>query len=104
MSEVAKHIVGMVFLGTPFGGSFVAGWGEQIRRVFDLAKKTDQKTLKHLKQDSQELRDLRKAFPDVIRKRSMTADRVGVVFFYERLATFGVQVILIKLIASALIN
>lgn len=93
VSKIAKNIKGMVFLGTPFGGSAVAGWGELIRRVFDVIRRdTDQQTLRTLKPDAHELKDLRKSFPDIIRKRRGKPEAIGVVFFYERLKTHGIQV------------
>jgi alpha-beta hydrolase superfamily lysophospholipase len=93
VSKIAKNIKGMVFLGTPFGGSAVAGWGELIRRIFDVIRRdTDQQTLRTLKPDAHELKDLRKSFPDIIRKRRGKPEAIGVVFFYERLKTHGIQV------------
>jgi protein SERAC1 len=92
ISEIAKCIKGMIFLGTPFGGANAAGWGEAVRRVFDVVKQTDNNTLRTLKKDSHDLKFLRDGFPDVIRKRNDSADRIGVVFFYERLPTYKVQV------------
>jgi hypothetical protein len=92
INQIARNIKGMIFLGTPFRGSAVAGWGDVIRKVFNVVKTTDKNILKSLKPDSQELKDLRKGFPDIIRKRNDTAQRIGVVFFYEEKDTFGVKV------------
>jgi hypothetical protein len=88
--SIAQHIKGMIFLGTPFFGSKIAGWGEIVRRIYSLVQKTDQNTLKHLKLDSEELKDLRLGFPDVIRKRNQTSDKVVVVFFFEKKMTYKV--------------
>lgn len=82
----------MVFLGTPFRGSGLAKWGDVLQKLVSLIKKTDKNTLKTLTPDSASLKDLRTAFPDVIRKRNHTPQRIGVVFFHETLATAGVQV------------
>ncbi|PVH91624.1 hypothetical protein DM02DRAFT_545460 [Periconia macrospinosa] len=91
--SIAQHIKGMIFLGTPFFGSKIAGWGEIVRRIYSLVQKTDQKTLKNLKLDSEELKDLRLGFPDVIRKRNQTSDKVAVVFFFEKKMTYKVWVV-----------
>jgi hypothetical protein len=88
--SIAQHIKGMIFLGTPFFGSKIAGWGEIVRRIYSLVQKTDQNTLKNLKLDSQELKDLRLGFPDVIRKRNQTPSKVAVVFFFEKKMTYKV--------------
>ena len=64
---IAQKIKGMIFLGTPFYGSKIAGWGEVVRRIFNIVKKTDQNTLKSLELDAKELKDLRTGFPEVIK-------------------------------------
>ncbi|KAF2741651.1 hypothetical protein M011DRAFT_491174 [Sporormia fimetaria CBS 119925] len=89
----AQHIKGMIFLGTPFFGSKIAGWGEIMRRIYNLVQKTDQKTLKSLTLDSEELKDLRLGFPEVVRKRNQTSDKVVVVFFFEKKMTYRVWII-----------
>jgi protein SERAC1 len=80
----------MIFLGTPFYGSKIAGWGEVVRRIYSLVQKTDQNTLKNLKLDSEELRDLRLGFPDVIRKRNENSVKIAAVFFFEKKMTYKV--------------
>lgn len=80
----------MIFLGTPFYGSKIAGWGEVVRRIYSLVKKTDQNTLKNLELDSMELRDLRDGFPEIIRKRNQTSEKIAVVFFFEKKETYKV--------------
>ncbi|KAF2745768.1 hypothetical protein M011DRAFT_478561 [Sporormia fimetaria CBS 119925] len=91
--SIAQRIKGMIFLGTPFFGSKIAGWGEIVRRIYNLVQKTDQKTLKNLKLDSAELKDLRLGFPEVIRKRNQTSDKVVVVFFFEKKMTYNVWIV-----------
>lgn len=88
--SIAQCIKGMIFLGTPFYGSKIAGWGEVVRRVYTLVQKTDSKTLKNLELDSKELKDLRLGFPDVIRKRNQTSAKIAVIFFFEKKMTFKV--------------
>ncbi|KAH7345939.1 hypothetical protein BKA66DRAFT_433717, partial [Pyrenochaeta sp. MPI-SDFR-AT-0127] len=33
INSIAQKIKGMIFLGTPFYGSKIAGWGEVVRRI-----------------------------------------------------------------------
>ena len=88
--SIALMINGMIFLGTPFYGSKIAGWGEVVRRIYSLFKKTDGNTLKNLKLDSDELTHLRLGFPEVIRKRNQSSAKIVVVFFFERKMTYNV--------------
>lgn len=80
----------MIFLGTPFYGSKVAGWGEVVRRIVDLLWRTDRSTLKSLQIDGENLKDLRFGFADIIRKRNVTSAKIAVFFFFERKATYKV--------------
>ncbi|KAL5387209.1 hypothetical protein DPSP01_003820 [Paraphaeosphaeria sporulosa] len=91
--SIAQCIKGMIFLGTPFYGSKIAGWGEVVRRIYSLVQKTDQGTLKNLILDSKELKDLRFGFPDVVRKRNQTPAKIRVVFFFEKKMTYKVWVV-----------
>ncbi|KAJ5610607.1 hypothetical protein N7510_007326 [Penicillium lagena] len=90
---IAQCIKGIIFLGTPFGGSNLAKWAELVRRIFDTMKKTDQTTLKSLHQNSHELKDLGSAFSDVVRKRNNGQNKIKIVFFYEELDTYGQRVV-----------
>lgn len=91
--SIAQNIKGMIFLGTPFYGSKIAGWGDVVRRIYSLVQKTDERTLKSLVVDSKELRDLRLGFPEVIRKRNLTPAKIAVVFFFEKKMTYKVWVV-----------
>ncbi|RAK97066.1 uncharacterized protein BO80DRAFT_448750 [Aspergillus ibericus CBS 121593] len=93
VNAIARYIKGIIFLGTPFAGSHLAKWGNFVRAIFNVVKKTDQKTLKTLVEDSNDLKHLGVAFPEVIRKRNETPEKVKVTFFYETLDTFGVRVV-----------
>ncbi len=90
IDSIAQKIKGMIFLGTPFYGSKIAGWGEVVRRVVDLLWRTDRSTLKNLEIDGENLKGLRIGFPEVIRKRNKTSAKIAVVFFYERKETYKV--------------
>lgn len=88
--SIAQNIKGMIFLGTPFYGSKIAGWGDVVRRIYSLIQKTDEHTLKSLVVDSKELKDLRLGFPDVIRKRNQSPAKIAVIFFFEKKMTYKV--------------
>jgi hypothetical protein len=79
-------------LGTPFGGSFTTSWGDLILRVLEVVKRTDRST-PVMKHDEEDLCDLRKAFPEIIRKQNWPAKRIGVIFFFEELETYKIKVL-----------
>ncbi|EXK76441.1 hypothetical protein FOQG_18819 [Fusarium oxysporum f. sp. raphani 54005] len=93
INSIAQKVTGMIFLGTPFYGSKIAGWGDAVRRIYDLIRKTDKNTLKNLNLDSARLKGLREGFPEVIRKRNQTSTKIAVVFFFERKTTYGVWIV-----------
>jgi hypothetical protein len=92
IQSIAEHVTGTIFLGTPFAGSNLAKWGDLVRAIFNVVRRTDQTTLKTLKENSHDLKELGTAFPETVRKRNNTAKRVGIVFFFETLPTYGVMV------------
>jgi hypothetical protein len=51
--SIAQHIKVMIFLGTPFFGSKIAGWGEIVRRIYNPVQTIDQNISKNLKSDSE---------------------------------------------------
>ncbi|KAF2011215.1 hypothetical protein BU24DRAFT_397585 [Aaosphaeria arxii CBS 175.79] len=93
IKSISQKIIGMVFLGTPFYGSKIAGWADVARRIFNLVQRTDQTTLRNLTLDSKELKDLRFGFPEIVRQRNQTADKLAVVFFFEQKATGKVWIV-----------
>jgi protein SERAC1 len=92
VQSIAEHVSGIVFLGTPFAGSNLAKWADLVRAIFNVVSKTDQTTLKTLKENSHDLKELGTAFPETIRKRNDTAKKIEIVFFYETLDTYGKRV------------
>jgi len=93
VQTIAEHVNGIVFLGTPFAGSNLAKWGDLVRAIFSVVRKTDQTTLKTLKENSHDLKELGTTFPETVRKRNTTAKKIQIVFFYETLPTYGVIVV-----------
>lgn len=92
VQAIAERVRGLVFLGTPFAGSDLAKWGDLVRAIFNVVRETDRNTLKTLKENSHDLKELGTAFPETIRKRNNTAKKVVIVFFYETLKTYGKMV------------
>ncbi|KAF4998944.1 hypothetical protein FDECE_11658 [Fusarium decemcellulare] len=93
VEAVAKRVKGLIFLGTPFAGCNVAKWGDIVRKIFNVVRKTDQNTLKILKEKPRDLQELGAAFPEVIQKHNSTQDKIHIVFFFETLDTHRTRIV-----------
>ncbi|KAF2791859.1 hypothetical protein K505DRAFT_308700 [Melanomma pulvis-pyrius CBS 109.77] len=95
--ELANHLRGMMFFGTPFRGSSTAGPAEIVRRILSVfGVNTQDQTLRLLGMDSERLTQLNYEFPELLRKRlaSQTpGSEIKAFFFYESLKTSGVMVV-----------
>lgn len=89
--SIVKSTRGMIFLGTPFGGSKPAATAENIRRILQLfGVDSQEQTLKLLGVDSESASELRRSFSNLLIKRRMSrdpADKIESIFFYERQPT-----------------
>lgn len=84
-SIIAHHIQGMVFLGTPFRGSHHAKWADTLQCIVGVFSETNTSKTRELQENSDKLKELAEAFPDVLRRRDIQGPRIGVVFFIETL-------------------
>ena len=89
VSRIAKSVKGIAFMGTPFGGSKHAGWGNYFRGLVDIFKTTDKGMVKDLKTDSVALDNLRKAFLSIVHKRTNDNRKISMVFFWEKYSLNG---------------
>ena len=94
-SIIARRIQGMVFPGTPFRGSRHAKWADTLQRIVGVFSETNTNKTRDLQENSDKLKELAEAFPDVLRKRDIQGPRIGVVFFIE---TLKCKKILVKMI------
>ncbi|KAK5637232.1 hypothetical protein RRF57_012944 [Xylaria bambusicola] len=85
---IVKNICGLLFLGTPFRGSVVAGPAESVRRILQLlGADTQETTLKSLGLNSEKTNELTRSFSNLFIKRKTSNDQVHAFFFYETLTT-----------------
>lgn len=92
-SLIARHIQGMIFLGTPFRGSRHAKWGNILNNIAHAVAQSSSK-LRDLQEKSEKLKILAEAFPEVLRKRDIEGPRIGVAFFIEPLKHKGLLIVL----------
>ncbi|KAH6889711.1 Alpha/Beta hydrolase protein [Thelonectria olida] len=91
--NISDRVKGIVFLGTPFGGSALAGRGELARRVVSVVKKTDKTTMRVLSAGSADRQALHDLFPRVVQKRMQTPRGLELAFFCETIPTRGSLVV-----------
>ncbi|KAI8630081.1 Alpha/Beta hydrolase protein [Xylariaceae sp. FL1651] len=85
---IVEKIRGMIFLGTPFRGSVLAGPAENVRRILQLVGiPTQEDTLKQLGINSEKTNELTRAFSNLLNKRKGSDDQIHAFFFYETLPT-----------------
>ncbi|KAF2709069.1 hypothetical protein K504DRAFT_468277 [Pleomassaria siparia CBS 279.74] len=85
LQSIAPCTVGIVFMGTPHSGSYLATWGYTLARLLHRFRRTNKDLLSLLKQRSEVLKAVEEVF-----QRQLTADgvlkHVKVFCFYETLA------------------
>ncbi|KAF9889314.1 hypothetical protein FE257_007423 [Aspergillus nanangensis] len=92
--SISSCVRGMVFFGTPFRGSKAAGLSERILRIVGMFwSNTSAANVKDLTEDSETLRILRSAFPELLSKRNESPQKIHVTFFYEQLKTNRVMIV-----------
>lgn len=91
-SLIARHIQGMIFLGTHFRGSRHAKRGNILNNIAHAFAQSSNK-LRDLQENSEKLKILAEAFPEVLRKRDIEGPRIGVAFFRESLKYKGFHVV-----------
>lgn len=89
--NIVRNIRGLIFLGTPFRGSVLGGPAESARKILKwIGVETQEQTLKLLGVDSEPLKELTRAFANMLNKRRTskdTNDKIDAFFFYETLPT-----------------
>ena len=82
---------GILFLGTPHGGSGLATWAELLAKSIGLIKQTNSRILEVLQRDSEVLARIQKDFHSMIRARANNHDpAIAITCFYEQLPLPGI--------------
>ena len=92
VSLIAKKTRGMVFLGTPFYGSPVAGWAEILRRMASIFWESNRLKIKDLEENSEKLKILAENFAKVLLQRVTNQTAIYVYFFNETRKSYGQMV------------
>lgn len=89
LRSIAACTAGIIFMGTPHSGSYLATWGYTLARLLDRFWRTNKDILSVLKQKSEVLKGVEEVF-----QRQLTADgalsHVKIFCFYETIAVDAV--------------
>jgi hypothetical protein len=81
---------GIIFMGTPHRGSWMADWAKIPASALGLVKSTNKMLLQILQTDNELLIDIRDRFAQMIRQLSNESRSIKVVCFFEELPLHGV--------------
>ncbi|KAI1629845.1 hypothetical protein EDD37DRAFT_671616 [Exophiala viscosa] len=87
---------GILFLGTPHSGSWLADWSRIPANALGLFKSSNVSLLETLKTDNQLLHDLQRDFMNMVREMDRPQGPLQVACFFEELGTKGAGIIVTK--------
>lgn len=85
LRDLYKSVKGIVFIGTPHRGSWMARWGAISAEALGFVKSTNPSILDILRTDDKLLEDVQKDFWGMIREQREGGRKLDVVCFYEEL-------------------
>ncbi|OAG42284.1 hypothetical protein AYO21_03452 [Fonsecaea monophora] len=88
-AAIVDHTCGIIFLGTPHGGSWLASWAKMPAAMLGLAKRTDLSLLSLLKPNSEVLSRIHDDFLSMVRRRGSQHHPIQIACFYETLPLVG---------------
>ncbi|KAK3339690.1 Alpha/Beta hydrolase protein [Lasiosphaeria hispida] len=78
-------VTGIIFLGTPHRGSWMADWARMPASALGVVKSTNTTLLEVLRTDSQFLRSIHDDFSAMIRRLQLSGRRIEITCFFEEL-------------------
>lgn len=94
LESIASCTLGIAFVGTPHGGSWLATWAKLPVTILDILKRTDVTLLSLLKPNSEVLARIHDDFLSMIRRRGSDHRPIEIACFYETLPLLGrVQIV-----------
>ncbi|KAH0562121.1 hypothetical protein GP486_003181 [Trichoglossum hirsutum] len=82
LRSILTNAVGIIFLGTPHGGSYLAGWGATVVKYVNIFRGTNREILKNLQPGSSDLQRVEEDFQHMLRRDDVS---LKVYCFYEAL-------------------
>ena len=82
LGSILLNTLGIIFMGTPHGGSYLAGWGSTVARYVNIFRGTNQEILRNLQSGSSDLQRTEEDFQHMLRRDNI---KFKVYCFYEAL-------------------
>lgn len=85
LKDIFKATKGIIFMGTPHAGSWMADWAKLPAKALGIVKSTNQSLLKVLRSSDQYLESVQLRFLTMIRDLQQSDRRIEITCFYEEL-------------------
>lgn len=82
LASILLDTLGIIFMGTPHGGSHLAGWGNTVAKYVNIFRGTNREILGNLQPGSSDLQRTEEDFQHILRRDNST---LKIYCFYEAL-------------------
>jgi protein SERAC1 len=86
LRSILSNTLGIVFMGTPHGGSYLAGWGSTVAKYMNVFRGTNREVLKTLQPGSSDLQRTEEDFQHMLQRDDI---KIRVFCFYEAVMMNG---------------
>ncbi|KAF2177823.1 hypothetical protein K469DRAFT_696337 [Zopfia rhizophila CBS 207.26] len=86
LNSIRANTLGIVFMGTPHGGSYLASWGKTVTKYVNIFRGTNQEILNTLQPGSSDLQRTEEDFQHILRRDGI---KIKVFCFYEAVMMNG---------------
>jgi protein SERAC1 len=82
LGSILSNTLGIIFIGTPHGGSYLAGWGSTVAKYVNIFRGTNRDILRNLQPGSADLQRTEEDFQHMLRRDEVN---FNIFCFYEAL-------------------
>lgn len=82
LQNILANTLGVIFMGTPHGGSYLADWGDRVAKYVNLFRGVNRDILRNLHPGSADLERVGEDFENMIRRKDV---KLSIFCFYEEL-------------------
>ncbi|EXA30507.1 hypothetical protein FOVG_18111 [Fusarium oxysporum f. sp. pisi HDV247] len=96
LRDIFDSLKGVLFMGTPHKGSWIAGWSKIPASCLGVVKSTNKNILTVLKTDDQLLEAIQRDFLGMLRQMGEEQQRIQITCFFEELPLVGAGLVVTK--------